>query len=190
MDIFEKAVCFAVKAHSGMKRKDGDTPYLLHPMEAAAIAGTMTDDKRVLAAAVLHDVLEDTAVTEEELRKRFGDRITEYVLAETEDKRRGIPEDRTWEIRKKESLEDLAALTDPAVKILWLSDKLSNMRSFYRLYKEKGPSLWNKFNQTDPGKQKWYYCCILKLTEELKDHAAWQEYRQLTELVFGDPENE
>ncbi|MBR0412217.1 MAG: bifunctional (p)ppGpp synthetase/guanosine-3',5'-bis(diphosphate) 3'-pyrophosphohydrolase [Eubacterium sp.] len=56
-DVFEKAVSFAARAHRGQKRKDGSI-YILHPLEVAVIAGTMTHDEDVIAAAVLHDTVE------------------------------------------------------------------------------------------------------------------------------------
>ena len=73
--IFERAVIFAVNAHSGMTRKGSRTPYILHPLEAAVIASTLTEDEEVLAACVLHDTLEDTPVAAEELRGDFGERV-------------------------------------------------------------------------------------------------------------------
>lgn len=66
-DILDRAILFATEAHRGAFRKGTRIPYILHPLEAAAIAATITVDHEVLAAAVLHDVIEDTAVTEEEL---------------------------------------------------------------------------------------------------------------------------
>ena len=54
MELASEAIAFAVKAHDGMRRKKSSVPYILHPMEAAVIVGTMTDDQNVIAAAVLH----------------------------------------------------------------------------------------------------------------------------------------
>ena len=75
MDIFEKAVAFALNAHSGQTRKLEDIPYFLHPAEAAAIAATLTCDRETLAAVILHDTVEDTDTTLDELRREFGDRV-------------------------------------------------------------------------------------------------------------------
>ncbi len=84
--IFEKAVLFALKAHEGQKRKDGGV-YILHPLETAVIVGTMTNDLEVLAAAVLHDTVEDTPVTMDDIVNNFGKRVAGLVAHETEDKR-------------------------------------------------------------------------------------------------------
>ena len=59
LTLLDKAIIFATKAHSGAKRKGTNVPYIVHPIEAAAIVSAMTDDQEIIAAAVLHDVLED-----------------------------------------------------------------------------------------------------------------------------------
>ena len=69
MELVSEAIAFAVQAHDGMRRKKGDVPYILHPLEAAVIVGTMTSDQHLIAAAVLHDVVEDTDYTLEDLSK-------------------------------------------------------------------------------------------------------------------------
>ena len=152
MTLFEEAVAFAVHKHSGMTRKLDGGPYILHPMEAALIASTMSRDEEVLAAAVLHDVVEDTDTELCDIEERFGPRVAALVASETEDKREGMPKSESWLIRKLESLRELESTNDSAVKILWLSDKLSNMRGIYTAWKVKGDEVWNSFNQKDPTK--------------------------------------
>ena len=185
MELVSEAIAFAAKAHDGMRRKKSDAPYILHPMEAAVIVGTMTDDQNLIAAAALHDVVEDTDITIEEIEERFGRRVRELVESETEDKRADLPPESTWRIRKEESLEVLENTNDIGVLIVWLGDKLANMRSIYRDFKVEGVQMWQRFNQKDANEQAWYYRSIVKLTERLSDTSAWLEYKTLTELVFG-----
>ena len=185
MDKVTKAIKFACEAHDGMVRKKDKTPYILHPLEAAVIVGSMTGDRDVICAAVLHDVVEDTQITIEEIEKNFGSRVRTLVESETEDKRADLPPENTWKIRKEESLQELASCGDRDVLILWLGDKLSNMRSFYRIWKTEGDSMWQSFNQKDPVQQKWYYSSIAELTSPLKDFPAWQEYNELLKIIFG-----
>ena len=184
MEIVSNAIEFAVKAHDGMRRKNGESPYILHPLEAAVIVGTMTNDQEIIASAVLHDVVEDTDISIEEIEKNFGKRIKQLVECETEDKRADLPPAQTWRIRKEESLEDLKNASDDAVLMVWLGDKLANMRAIYREWKEKGDAMWQKFNQKDPNEQAWYYTTIANLTSKLSNYSAWIEYKTLTELVF------
>ncbi len=186
MGQFEDAVIFAAQVHNGMIRKAAGTPYLVHPIEVAAIASSITNDPEVLSAAVLHDVLEDTPTSKDELYERFGERVTKLVLSETENKRKGEPPRQTWMIRKEESLKELEEAEDPGVQIVWLADKLSNMRSFYRLYAREGMDLWSVFNQPDPAAQMWYYERVRDLTMSLQEHAAWQEYAELIKIVFRE----
>ena len=184
MELVSDAIAFAVKAHDGMRRKKSDAPYILHPMEAAVIVGTMTDSQEVIASAILHDVVEDTDTTIEEIEARFGKRVKELVSSETEDKRADLPPEDTWRIRKEESLNALASTDDLDVLKLWLGDKLSNMRSIYRDWKVEGDGMWQRFNQKDTKEQAWYYLSIVKLTERLSHTSAWLEYKTLTEIVF------
>ena len=176
---------FAMNAHSGQIRKNGTTPYILHPAEAAAIAATLTDDEEVLMAVVLHDTVEDTDVTAEDIRREFGERVAELVSGETEDKREGIPKEESWMIRKQESLEELR--TAPAeVKIMWLSDKISNMRSFCRQYRAEGRDMWKHYNQSDVKMQEWYYRTIAEYVSEFKGTEAYDEYITRLDFLFGE----
>lgn len=186
MDIFERALCFAIEKHSGQVRKLANTPYILHPVEVAAIVGTMTDDKEVLAAAVLHDTVEDTDATLEEIEENFGRRVALLVMTETENKREDRPEAETWEIRKEETLIILEHTKDLGVKMMWLGDKLSNIRSFAREYRKIGDALWLNLNQKDPARQAWYYKKIAGCLSELKEYDAYREYVSLVKYVFKD----
>ena len=79
MELVSEAIAFAVKAHDGMRRKKSEAPYILHPMEAAVIVGTMSDDQNLIAAAALHDVVEDVGITIEEVEEKFGKRVRALV---------------------------------------------------------------------------------------------------------------
>ena len=184
MELVSEAIAFAVKAHDGMRRKKSDIPYILHPMEAAVIVGTMSEDQNLIAAAALHDVVEDAGITIEEIEVRFGKRVRELVESETEDKRADLPPAATWRIRKEESLAVLKNTDDIAVLMVWLGDKLANMRAIYRDFKVEGEAMWQRFNQKDVAEQAWYYRSIVALTERLSDTSAWIEYKTLTDLVF------
>ena len=185
MELVSEAIAFAVKVHDGMRRKKSNLPYILHPMEAAVIVATMTDDQNLIAAAALHDVVEDTGVTMEEIEEKFGKRVRDLVASETEDKRADLPPSATWHIRTEESLAVLEATKDIGVLMVWLGDKLANMRSIYRDWKVEGDAMWQKFNQKNVAEQAWYYRSIIALTERLSGTSAWIEYKTLTELVFG-----
>ncbi len=185
--IFEKALRFAAEAHKGQKRKDGGI-YFLHPMEVACIIGSITQDEDVIAAGLLHDTVEDTSVTAAEILAEFGPHIAAPVACETEDKRADMPPAESWRIRKEESLEFLKNSEDPGAKILWLGDKLSNIRAISRDYDRVGDAVFERFNQKDKVQQKWYFESVLALLSELGDTAAYREFAAHIRKVFSDPD--
>ena len=85
-------------------------------------------------------------------------------------------------------MEVLKNTEDIGVLMVWLGDKLANMRSLYRDWKVEGDAMWQRFNQKDAKEQAWYYHTIVTLTRRLSDTSAWLEYKTLTELVFGEGE--
>ena len=182
---FARAVAFAACAHDGQYRKGGTLPYIVHPMEAAAIAATMTDDGEVLSAAVLHDVAEDCGVTAEELQQRFGPRVAALVLSVSEEKYADAAG--TWRLRKQREVERLRT-AERETLILALSDKLSNLRSLDRDLRAEGAAVWLRFNQTDPAMHKWYYTAMGEALAPLKQTDAYREYRTLLDRVFGAEE--
>ena len=189
MNLIEKAIIFATQAHSGQVRKNGTTPYILHPIEAASIAAAITDDPEILAAVILHDTVEDTDVTAEDIRREFGSRVADIVAGDTEEAEDDLPREETWMERKKNSLAVLSQ-SSLEIKIMWLSDKLSNMRSFCRMYRLEGDAMWRHFHQQDKKIQEWYYRAIADQLSELKDTAAYQEYLDGVNTVFGRNQDE
>ena len=101
-----------------------------------------------------------------------------------------MPKDISWHLRKEESLAILRYAEDPGTRILWLADKLTNMRSYHRLWEQEGDALWQRLNQSDPAEQAWYYRSVAEILSDLRDTAAWQEYSQLIDIVFGGVGNE
>ncbi len=186
LPLFEQACIFAAVAHQGATRKGGRIPYLVHPVEAAGIMAEMTDDEELIAAAVLHDVLEDTDVTCEELEEFFGPRIAGYVSGESEDKRRDLPPETTWMLRKQETVDFLRNKADRNARMLALADKLSNLRAIARDMDRVGDRIWERFNQKDKNKHGWMYRQTADALRELKDYPAWKEYDRLVRQVFHE----
>ncbi|MBR1747215.1 MAG: bifunctional (p)ppGpp synthetase/guanosine-3',5'-bis(diphosphate) 3'-pyrophosphohydrolase [Clostridia bacterium] len=180
--VLDRAIVFATEAHSGTVRKDG-APYIVHPLEDASIVATMTHDPEVLAAAVLHDVLEDTDTTEEQIRAAFGDRVLSLVLAETENKRDGLPKGDTWKVRKEETLNYLKE-GRMEEKMLWLGDKLSNLRSLKRTHDREGKDAFLHFNVHDPLMHKWYYDAVLSYLGVLAEYPAYKELSSIFHDIF------
>ena len=89
----------------------------------------------------------------------------------------------SWKIRKEESL---AVLKDSGIetKMLWLGDKLSNMRSLSRDFDKIGPAVFERFNEKDISQQRWYHATILDYISELKDYPAYKEYQRHFHHIF------
>ena len=181
--LFDRAVLFAVKAHAGTERRGKGFPYIIHPMEAAEIVATMTSDQELLAAAVLHDVVEDTDVTVEELRAEFGDRIADLVASESDAFEDGVSEEDSWHSRKRAAIDRLARASHDS-KIVALGDKLSNMRAIARDYAIQGDSFWNLFHAKDPADHEWHYRGLAESLRELEDTFAFKEFESLINQVW------
>lgn len=181
---FNEAVKFATDQHAGQLRKMSHIPYILHPMEVAAIIATMTTDEDVMIAGLLHDTIEDCGTDPRLIKEKFGARVSALVQSETEDRLSDRPPAETWRQRKEESLLFLEHTKERDVKILWLADKLSNIRSFYRGYLKDGDGIFAGLNQKDPAMQGWYYKTIAELLSELSEYPAYAEYTELVSKIF------
>ena len=182
--LLDRAIMFAVKAHAGTERRGKGFPYIVHPMEAVEIVATITPDQELLAAAALHDTVEDTDVTIEQIRAEFGDRIASLVGAETDLVIEGQSEQDSWHDRKRAAIDRLSKASRDA-KIVAMGDKLSNMRAIARDYAVQGDALWSLFHATDPKDHEWHYRGLADALRELEDTFAFQEFESLINKVFS-----
>ena len=182
-DLLDRAIIFAVKAHHNTERRGKGFPYIVHPMEAVEIVATITPDQELLAAAALHDTIEDTDVTVENIRREFGDRIADLVHAESDQFTEGVSEEDSWHDRKQAAIDRLRQAPHDA-KIVALGDKLSNMRAIWRDYQTKGDELWNIFHVKDKASHEWHYRGLAASLSELSDTFAYQEFVRLIDDVF------
>jgi guanosine-3',5'-bis(diphosphate) 3'-pyrophosphohydrolase len=118
-----RAAAFSAEKHTGHVRKGSNAePYINHPVEVANILANVgkVDDVDILVAALLHDTVEDTETTAEEIEKNFGKKVRKYVLEVTDDK--SLPK----ETRKQLQVDHAAGLSRGAKQIK-LADKISNI---------------------------------------------------------------
>ena len=145
--VVERAMRWAARSHRNHHRKASDLPYLSHPASVAMIllrVGLCDDE--VLAAALLHDVVEDTDCSLETLSEHFSPRVVELVAAVTERKRDADGHKRSWTERKTEHIEHIAAARFEA-RAITLADKLHNLGSMlFDLECEE--ELWSRFGAT------------------------------------------
>lgn len=120
---FIEAASFAAKRHRQQKRKGADgEPYINHPLEVANLLANVgkVEDTEVLIAALLHDTIEDTGTTKEEIARMFGENVSKMVLEVTDDKSLPKP------ARKQRQIEHAPHLS-PGAKLIKLGDKISNI---------------------------------------------------------------
>lgn len=183
-ELLDRAIIFAVHAHAGTERRGKGYPYIVHPMEAVEIVATMTADQELLAAAALHDTVEDTDVTIEQLRAEFGERVAALVADESDVMPEGMTEEASWHQRKQAAIDRLSKANHDA-KMVALGDKLSNMRAIARDYAEIGDALWSRFHAKDPKDHEWHYRGLADALRELSDTFAYQEFERLINQVFN-----
>lgn len=168
--LVEKAFLLAESAHKTQVRKESATPYIVHPVMVAFLLTQHGFDEVTVAASLVHDVLEDTAVTEEELTKALGSEVVTLVLPVTHDDRL------SWEEKKKAYIESVRHAPE-AVKAIATADKIHNAQSLLAAYAIQGPGLWSHFNA---GKEKklWFEESMLSMLKETWGHPLVEEYEQ------------
>jgi (p)ppGpp synthase/HD superfamily hydrolase len=167
MTLLERAVRIAVLAHEGQKRKDGP-PYIIHPIGVALKLTRHGFPDEVVAAGLVHDVLEDTQFPPEQLRAELGEDVWTMVLAVTLDDTLG------WEEKKLKYIESVRVASDGA-KAVATADKIHNMESLMLAYEEHGDALWSKFNANKERKL-WFEESMLAMLKESWSHPMIEEY--------------
>ncbi|MEG0772628.1 HD domain-containing protein [Clostridium sp.] len=149
--LFTKAVEVAAKAHAKQLRKGTSIPYIFHYLETANILADNDCSEEMLVAGVLHDTLEDTDLTAEEISDLFGEHILKVVLGASEPDNHRL----SWKERKQHTLDYLKKARKE-ILLVSCADKLSNIRSLAKDYEDLGDKLWSRFN-AGYEEQKWYY---------------------------------
>jgi len=157
-----KAINAAAVLHDGQARKGDDLPYVVHPFSVALILMDYTEDEDVIVAGILHDTIEDTAYTKEQMEEEFGKRVTDFVLDVTE-KDKALP----WQQRKDDYLKHLLA-TGHESKLICAADKLHNLQSMLDAFRKFGEKSYAKFN-APVDKKLWFYEECLKVFKNDKD---------------------
>ena len=174
------AIEFSTLAHKGQVRKATGIPNIVHPCEVAVILAQAGACTEVICAGMLHDTVEDTDITIDEIRKEFGNRVADLVWERTEDKTL------SWEARKQNTINSVKSM-DPKDSLdsmlIVCADKLANVRSMKADYERIGEELWHRFRR---GKeyQKWYYKEIVLALSSLSSYSMYQELKQLVLELF------
>jgi (p)ppGpp synthase/HD superfamily hydrolase len=182
---YDRAMARAAELHRGQYRKASTVPYISHPMAVAAMVLEHGGTEAQAIAALLHDTLEDTPLTEGELRTEFGDDVADIVVAcsDTTDHASKPP----WRARKEAYLAHLVDAPDNALLVI-VADKLHNARSIATDLASIGPALWSRFNAKDPADQEWYFRSLAgELARRLPDHPLVEQLDATVASIWPTP---
>lgn len=171
MTLYQTALTLAVEAHALQIRKHNGTPYIVHPIMVARIVETAGFNETVVAAALLHDVLEDTQVSALTLEAAVGSDILRMVQALSEDK----PIE--WRARKAKYIEAVIAAGE-SVWAISVADKIHNAESLLEFHAEVGNTVWSVFNKGKVDKI-WFEETLLSALQQVWQHPLLDRYAAL-----------
>lgn len=177
MTLIDQAIGFAARAHEGQHRKAGNMPYIAHPVGVAMILQGMGCDETVVAAALLHDTVEDTAVTLDEVRLTFGNQVADIVAIVSEP-----AGPMKWEARKQHMIEGLRQAPLPA-KLVAAADKYHNLNHTLRHQNKPDVVVWDRFGRGRE-QQAWYYRNVTEsILFNVEEPARYPIFAQLIAIV-------
>lgn len=178
LSLVDRAIGFAARAHQDQRRKIGKVPYIAHPFGVAVLLMEMGCDETVVAAGLLHDTVEDTQVTLEEIRERFGDDVADIVSWCTEPSKK----DNNWESRKLHTVKKLRQAPLSA-KLVTAADKYHNLSHTLNNRRADGSSIWWRFGRGKE-QQAWYYRAVLEsITTDVPDIDRYPIFARLAEVI-------
>ncbi len=138
-----RAIKFVAEAHIGHYRKGTNIPYISHLMNVMKILCESGCDKDVITAGILHDVVEDTAVTIDQVERLFGKRVAAIVTgaSEPDSMRKGTDEKTSWRLRKQHTIEFVAREASLEQLLVSCADKLDNSEAIKQDYVSAGEKL-------------------------------------------------
>lgn len=176
--MINQAIIFATKAHEGQVRKVDQSPFIIHPLAVGCLLADAGEDADVVIAGMLHDTVEDTEVTLEQIKEAFGENVAALVDGCSENKAL------SWEERKKETIAYLETASEK-VCIVTCADKIHNLRVSVEGIREQGREFFAPFNRGYDD-QKWYYGSIRDvLGKRIPNHPLFEAYREVFEAAFG-----
>lgn len=186
MEIKEKAKMFAIQAHMGQVRKsEPDKPMIIHPIGVGQLLESFGYDDNVVAAGYLHDVVEDTKYTIEDIEKEFGKDIASLVMGASEPDK-----SLSWEDRKRHTIEETKKLPFRN-KLVICADKINNLEDLFLRFEKSGNRDFSVFKRGEES-QKWYYTSIYEslVLGEDKDLPIFVRLKDILDKVFAKKQDE
>jgi len=178
-NLIQKAILMAMEAHKGQVRKgDGKTPYILHPLEVGITLSYYTASEELIAAAILHDVIEDSSIKASEIKQEFGEDVCDAVELLTENKK---IED--WAERKAENLNRLSQ--NKTIYIIKAVDSLVNMKELFALIEDQGEAVWKRFNASKEMKMAYFEKIFNEIKADLPASLLEQYVSTMKDLQYS-----
>ena len=150
MDLIDKALQIASMAHEGQYRKNTKIPYIAHPVAVGMILQKAGYSEEMVVAGILHDTVEDTDITIEDIEREFGIEVARIVEGCSEPDK-----SLSWEERKEHTIEFLKTASEE-IRAVACADKLHNVRSIREDVEQSGEKVWSRFRRGKK-EQEWYY---------------------------------
>lgn len=178
MEKLDYAILFATKAHDGQRRKTDNVDMIFHPFTVGMMLQRegMTDE--TVIAGILHDVVEDTSYTLQDIETLFGKKVKDIVEEVSENK--GLE----WKERKIEAIEKIKVASFEG-KMVECADKINNLETLYDLLQVKGKEVWKSFNKPFID-QKWYYTKMYEaIIKNIEFNKLCKRYKVILDKVFN-----
>lgn len=177
-DIIEYSIYFATKAHKGQTRKVEDVDMIFHPFTVGMILQRNGCEEEIVAAGILHDVVEDTKYSFEDIEKEFGKKVRDYVYDSSEPDKT-LP----WKERKVHTIEHIKN-APLGSKLIVACDKISNLEDALSNIEKYGE---DKVLSRNPEEQKWYYTEVYNscIKGEDKNHPIFIRYKNILDELFN-----
>lgn len=177
MEKLDYAILFATKAHDGQKRKSDNVSMIFHPFTVGMILKCNNLDDNTVIAGILHDVVEDTKYTLNNIADIFGSDIAKIVEEVSEDK------SLEWDSRKIKAINKIKNASFSG-KMVECADKINNLETLEDLLNEKGDIVWDVFNKPYE-KQKWYYTEMYNaIIYGIPENFLIKRYKNILDKVF------
>jgi (p)ppGpp synthase/HD superfamily hydrolase len=181
--MIKKALDFAFEAHKGQVRKGTNVPYIVHIFDVMKYLSYENAPENVIIAGILHDTLEDSNATKEDL-KQFGEEVVQLVDFCSEPGNTVDANDQkdTWKQRKEHSIEILKTATRNQALVV-LADKLSNITAMKEDLLIVGDKFWERFNASKEDIA-WYYESMLSSLKIVEDTRMYRLFEEVVREVF------
>lgn len=175
-ELLERAIRIAVREHAGQTRKGDGQPYITHPIAVALLVARAGLSVETVAVALLHDVVEDTAMTPEEMAREVGSEVTRAVLAVTKDETlRREERERRYEAGLRRAGREALAVA--------VADKIHNLFAMMRAVDQEGPGVLRRFSGSPEGRIAHYERCRDIVRERWPDCPLLPELDRQLELA-------